>query len=315
MEPIEENNCSRTKYFIILGFQEIQETYFFNFILYFSVYLLTVFSNVAIIILVRIDSHLHSPMYFFICNLSFLEIGYISSTLPNLMVGILSGTKSISFTACIIQLYSFSCLGGTENVLLAFMAYDRYLAICNPLKYTMIMSPKMCIQLACLSWSMGCIIAVAAIFLVAISCFCGPNVVEHFLCESAPLLQLSCTDVSTAKFILSISTSALTLSSVLFTMISYCFIIHSIVKISSTTGKKKALSTCVSHFTAVLFFYISVCVMYVQPSGSNPSRNKVAAVFYGIITPLLNPFVYSLRNKDMKNALIRALRKSKNVQF
>ncbi|XP_071988870.1 olfactory receptor 2AP1-like [Engystomops pustulosus] len=232
-----ENNCSRTKYFIILGFQGIPETYFFSFILFLSVYLLTVFANIVIIILVNIDSHLQSPMYFFISNLSFLEIGYTSSTLPNLMVGILTGNKSISFTACIIQLYSFSCLGGTENVLLAFMAYDRYLAICSPLRYNMIMSPKMCLQLACLCWSMGFIIAIAAIVLITISCFCGPNIIEHFLCESAPLLQLSCTDVSTAKSVLSISTSLLTLGSALFTMLSYCFIIRTVVKIPSTTEK------------------------------------------------------------------------------
>ncbi|XP_069819539.1 olfactory receptor 6B1-like [Dendropsophus ebraccatus] len=312
---MEEKNCSRTTYFIILGFQGIPETFFFSFILFFFVYLLTVFSNIVIILLVKTDSHLHSPMYFFISNLSVLEIAYISSTLPNLMVGIVSGNKSISFTGCIIQLSCFSCLGGTENVLLAFMAYDRYLAICNPLKYTMIMSPKMCTQLACLSWSLGFIIAMAAILLVVLSCFCGPNIIEHFLCESTPLLQLSCTDVSIATLVLSISTSILTLSSVFFTMISYCFIIHTIIKIPSTTGKKKAMSTCASHFTAVIFFYTSVCVMYVHPSGSNPSRNKIAAVFYGIITPLLNPFVYSLRNKDMKNALYRALKKLKKLIF
>ncbi|XP_056430184.1 olfactory receptor 6N1-like [Hyla sarda] len=312
---MDENNCSRTTHFIILGFQGIPETFLFNFILFLNVYILTVFSNIVIIVLVKTDSHLHSPMYFFICNLSVLEICYISSTLPNLMSGIVSGNKSISFTGCIIQLYCFSCLGGTENVLLAFMAYDRYLAICNPLKYTMIMSPKMCIQLACLSWSLGIMIAVAAILLVAISCFCGPNVIEHFLCESTPLLQLSCTDVSMATFVLSISTSLLTLSSVLFTMISYCFIIYTVIKIPSTTGKKKALSTCISHFTSVLIFYTSVCIMYVHPSGSNPNRNKAAAVFYAIITPLLNPFVYSLRNKEIKNALVRALKKSKNGIF
>ncbi|KAG8596511.1 hypothetical protein GDO81_001946 [Engystomops pustulosus] len=308
-----ENNCSRTKYFIILGFQGIPETYFFSFILFLFVYLLTVFSNIVIIILVKIDSHLQSPMYFFISNLSFLEIGYISSTLPNLMVGIVSGNKSISFTACIIQLYAFSCLGTTENVLLAFMAYDRYFAICSPLTYNLIMSPKMCLQLACLSWSMGFIIAIAAIFLVATSCFCGPNVVEHFLCESAPLLHLSCTDVSTAKFMLSLFITTLTVGSILFTMTSYCFIIRTVVKIPSTTGKKKALSTCVSHFTAVLIFYSSVSVMYVHPSGSNPSRNEIAAIFYGIIAPLLNLFVYSLRNKDMKNALRRILKRFKNM--
>nr|DBA22738.1 TPA: hypothetical protein GDO54_013747 [Pyxicephalus adspersus] len=307
--------CSKTNEFIILGFQVIPETQFLLFLLFFFIYILTLTSNITIIMLVRIDPQLHSPMYFFITNLSLLEIGYISSTLPNLMFGLLTGHKSISFTACIVQLYCFSCLGSIENVLLTLMAYDRYLAICNPLRYTMLMHPEMSKKLAAMSWFMGIIVALAAICLVAMSCFCGPNIVEHFLCESTPLLRLSCSDVSTATSILSISTSVWILSSVFLTMISYSFIIYTVIKVPSTSGRKKALSTCSSHFIVVFFFYTSVCTVYVHPSSSNTSRNKVSTVFYGIITPLLNPFVYSLRNKDMKNAFKKMLRKSRHVSI
>ncbi|KAM9330776.1 olfactory receptor 6B1-like [Gastrophryne carolinensis] len=313
MEQVEDMNCSRTKEFIIQGFDIKPETQSLFFLLLQCIYIITVTANISIIMLVWYDPRLHFPMYFFICNLSLLEIGYISSTLPNLMFGLITGHKSISFTTCIIQLYSFSCLGATENVLLTLMAYDRYLAICNALRYTLLMNPKMCIRLAAVSWVLGFLIAMVAIYLVAMACFCGPNIVEHFLCESTPLLQLSCLDVTMAKSMLSISTTILTLSSVFLTLISYSCIVYTVAKIPSTRGKKKAMSTCASHLIVVSFFYTSVCVMYVHPSESNVRRNKTAAVFYAIITPLLNPFVYSLRNKDMKNAVIRILQKSRNV--
>lgn len=306
-------NCSKTKEFIILGFQVIPEIQLLFFLLFMFIYILTLTSNITIIMLVWTDPQLHFPMYFFITNLSLLEIGYITSTLPNLMFGLITGHKSISFAACIVQLYCFSCLGSIENVLLTLMAYDRYLAICHPLRYSMLMCPEKCRKLAAVSWFMGMAVAMVAICLVATSCFCGPNIVEHFLCESAPLLQLSCSDVSTATSILSIATSVWILSSLFLTLLSYTFIIVTIVKIPSTSSRTKALSTCTSHFIVVSFFYTSVCVMYVQPSGSSTSRNKIASMFYGIIIPLLNPFVYSLRNKDMKNAFMKVLKKFRNM--
>nr|DBA22737.1 TPA: hypothetical protein GDO54_013746 [Pyxicephalus adspersus] len=308
-------NCSKTKEFIILGFNVVPEFKFLLFIVFLFIYVLTLTTNITIIMLVRFDSQLHSPMYFFITNLSLLEIGYVSSTLPNLMFGLITGNKAIPFIACIAQLCCFSCLGSTELVLLPLMSYDRYLAICNPLRYAMLMSPEKCTKLAAMSWFLGTVVALAAFFMVTISCFCGPNIVEHFLCESAPLLKLSCSDVSTATSVLSNLSTVWILSSVFLTMLSYSFIIYAVVKIPSTSGMKKALSTCTSHFIVVFFFYTSVCVMYVHPSSSNTSRNKISTVFYGIITPLLNPFVYSLRNKDMKNAFMKVLRKSRNMSL
>ncbi|XP_063312540.1 olfactory receptor 6B1-like [Pelobates fuscus] len=313
MELLEGINSSRVREFIILGFPGFPNSHFFLFLVFFFVYLLTVSSNITIIALVLVDKHLHSPMYFFISNLSFLEIGYISSTVPNLMVSLLTRNNSISFGGCIAQLYFFSCLGATENLLLALMAYDRYLAICSPLRYTLVMSSKMCIRLATVSWSGGFFIVTVPIVFIALLSFCGPNVVDHFLCEAAPLLQLSCSDTSTAKALLSASATTATLTSVLFTMFSYSCILFSIFRIPLTSGRKKALSTCASHFIVVTLFYTSVCVMYMQPSGTHSSRNRIVAVFYGFVTPLLNPFIYSLRNKDIKHALIKILNRSKNI--
>lgn len=290
--------------FIILGFHTKTEAEYLLFILFSCLYILTISSNTVIIILVRTDLHLHSPMYFYISNLSFLEISYISSTVPKVMVSLITGFKSISFIGCISQCYFFSCLGATENVLLTVMAYDHYLAFCSPLKYAILMNPRMCIQLAFVSWFIGFSTVAVPILSVAKSCFCGPNIVDHFFCEATPLLQLSCTDVSTPKFLLSLSASTLTLGSIFLNMVSYSFIIHTVLKTPTTTGRRKAFSTCV-----VVFFYTTVCLMYVNPSGANTSRNKVVSVIYGIITPLLNPFVYSLRNKEMKTAFIKMLKR------
>nr|XP_033779146.1 olfactory receptor 6N1-like [Geotrypetes seraphini] len=304
-------NGTKVTEFIILGFPSFPELQVFLFIIFLVIYILTMIANLTIITLVKIDSRLHTPMYFFLSNLSFLEMGYVSTTVPKMLEGFISVSNVISLLGCIIQAYIFAVLGASESFFLALMAYDRYMAICNPLYYTTVMTPTTCIQLVVGAWFGGFIAASLPCVLVARLRFCGPNVIDHFLCEAAPVIKLACSDAFLSELILSISATTTTLASLLFTMGTYMCIISAIVRIPSTTGRKKAFSTCASHLTVVAIFYTTVCVMYVRPSGDDPYKNKVVAVFYGIVTPFLNPFIYSLRNKDVKEAFKKALKINK----
>ncbi|XP_029435508.1 olfactory receptor 6B1-like [Rhinatrema bivittatum] len=306
-----KQNSTGVTEFIILGFPSLPEMRVILFTIFLVIYILTITANLVIIALVKTDAHLHTPMYFFLSNLSFLEISYVSTTVPKMLVSFLSVNNVISFLGCIIQLLVFSVLGATENFLLALMAYDRYLAICNPLHYTTIMNHTTCAHLVVGAWFAGLFVASLPCILVSRLTFCGPNIIDHFLCESAPLIKLACSDTSTSEIILSLSASSATLGSLVFTMGTYICIISTIIRIPSATGRQKAFSTCVSHLTVVTIFYTTVCVMYVRPSGDDPYKNKLVAVFYGIVTPFLNPFIYSLRNKDVKEACRRALKRNR----
>ncbi|XP_045413012.1 olfactory receptor 1440-like [Lemur catta] len=252
------------------------------------------------------DSHLHTPMYFFLSNLSFLDICYVSTIAPKMLSDFFKKHKSISFMGCTMQYFFFSSLGLTECCLLAAMAYDRYAAICNPLLYTAIMSPTLCGHMvagSCITGFLGSFIQLCALLQLN---FCGPNIINHFFCDLPQLLILSCSDTFFFQVMTSVLTVIFGLTSVLVIMISYGYIVATILKITSAEGRSKAFNTCASHLTAVTLFFGSGIFVYMYPnSGDSLSQNKLASVLYTVIIPMLNPLIYSLRNKDIRDALNR----------
>ncbi|XP_029436749.1 olfactory receptor 6F1-like isoform X2 [Rhinatrema bivittatum] len=299
-------------YFLLLGFSSTRDPQIFLFILFLLFYLLTITANLLIITVVRAEPHLHKPMYFFISNFSFLEIWYTTVTLPKTLNSLLTGDKAISSIGCIAQFYFIFFLGATQHFLLAVMAYDRYLAICNPLRYSTIMTNSVCSQLVVGSWLVGCLSISLPAALMSQLLFCGPNKIDHFFCDFAPLLKLSCTDTSINEVIFSVVAWTVILGCFLVTMVSYICIIITILRIPSSVGRQKAFSTCASHLTVVSIFFGTVIFMYIRPKAKDSSHvDKVISVFYSVIIPLLNPMIYSLRNKEMKDALKKAVNKCK----
>ncbi|XP_030043697.1 olfactory receptor 6N1-like [Microcaecilia unicolor] len=268
------------------------------------IYLLTIMGNLIIIMLVWSDLHLHTPMYFFIGNFSFMEIWYITVTVPEMMANIAMDMKTISLEACITQCYFFFSLAATELLMLAVMAFDRYLAICKPLRYSTIMSNRVCLQLSLSCWLGGFLGIIPSVVLLALLQFCGPYIINHFFCDSPTLMKLSCTDTYLIELINFILALNIIMISFLLTLISYIFIVSTILRIPSTTGRHKAFSTCSSHLTVVLIFYGTLISMYVRPRATNELElNKAVAVFYTLVTPMLNPLIYSFRNKEVQRAL------------
>uniref|UniRef100_A0A663MVR2 Olfactory receptor n=1 Tax=Athene cunicularia TaxID=194338 RepID=A0A663MVR2_ATHCN len=273
-------------------------------------YSLTVIGNASIIALVWMNSNLQTPMYFFLCNLSFLEIWYTTGVVPK-AIGVMLGTsQTISFSLCILQLFFILSLGSTECFLLSVMAYDRYLAICYPLRYSSLMSSIFSARLALSSWLGGFLAISLLAFMTSRLTFCGPDVINHFLCDIDSCLALSCSDtghVELATFLVSI---IVVVASCVVTLVSYIYIISSILRIRSAHGRKKAFSTCSAHLSVVTIWYGSTMFLYVKPSAQNsPDRIKLVNTFNTVVTPLLNPFIYTLRNKEVKQALGRAFRK------
>ncbi|XP_006117926.2 olfactory receptor 6F1-like [Pelodiscus sinensis] len=273
-------------------------------------YILTIVGNVSIIALVWTHQRLHTPMYFFLCNLSFLEIWYTTACVPK-AIGIMLGTsQTVSFTACLLQLFFLLSMGSTECFLLATMAYDRYLAICHPLRYSTLMNSTFSVQLAFLSWLCGFVAISVLAALISTLSFCGPTVINHFLCDIDSWMVLSCTNtrlVEVATFIVSI---IVVVVSCAITVVSYIYIISTILRIPSAQGRKKAFSTCSAHLTVVSIWYGSTIFLYVKPTAQNSlDLNKTINVFNTIVTPLLNPFIYTLRNKEVKEALGKTVRR------
>ncbi|XP_026342834.2 olfactory receptor 1440-like [Ursus arctos] len=299
------NSTAVTK-FILLGFSEFPKLTVVLFSIFLGIYLMTVSWNLGLITLIRVDSHLHTPMYFFLSNLSLLDICYVSTIAPKMLSDFFKKQKSISFVGCTVQYFFFSSLGLTECCLLSAMAYDRYAAICNPLLYTAIMSPTLCVQMvagSCVTGFFGSFIQLCALLQLH---FCGPNVINHFFCDLPQLLILSCSDTFFFQIMTSVLTVIFGLTSVLVIMISYGYIVATILKITSAEGRSKAFNTCASHLTAVTLFFGSGIFVYMYPnSGDSPSQNKLASVLYTVIIPMLNPLIYSLRNKEIKDALNR----------
>ncbi|XP_053304020.1 olfactory receptor 6M1-like [Spea bombifrons] len=293
--------------FLLVGFAFSPEMQFFLFVVFFCIYLLTVTANVAIISLVRVDTRLHTPMYFFLSQLSFLEIWYTSSIVPGLLAN-LAGWKYVSFFRCITQTYFYFSLGSAEFFLLGVMAIDRYLAICNPLRYPSIMNSKVCIQATSTCWLIGFLSVFFLILLISRLTFCQPAIINHFFCDLPPLLRLSCQETFLEEIIVFFFACSIILTSFLLTVVSYVLIISTVSKIPSTKGRQKAFSTCASHFTVVTILYGTVIFIYVRPNVSYPiDVNKFLGVFNTVVTPLLNPIIYCLRNKEVKDALRKVM--------
>ncbi|XP_073462613.1 olfactory receptor 6B1-like [Aquarana catesbeiana] len=307
-------NKSAVTEFILVGFPTNQNFQRFLFFIFFISYVLTVTGNIVIITVIQADSHLHRPMYFFLSNFAFMQVCYVTVTVPKLLLGFLTSINKISIRACFTQCYFFFLLGGIEHFLLAIMAYDRYVAICHPLRYNTIVTSKVCWSLACGCWLgifLGSLLPMVS--LVGLS-FCGPNIINHYFCDVSPLLKLSCTDTSLLKSYFFSLMWIIIFSCLMFILLSYISIISAIFKIPSTVGRQKVFSTCGSHLTVVIIYFGAVIFMYVRPRESYSfEEDKLISVFYSILTPLLNPFIYCLRNKEIKQALQKCIQSKKRL--
>ncbi|XP_066476632.1 olfactory receptor 5AR1-like [Tiliqua scincoides] len=281
------------------------------FVVFLVIYIISLVGNLVMIILIVTSSQLHTPMYFFLSNLSFLDISYSSVVAPQMLANSLAHNKSISLAGCATQMYFFIALGTTECCLLAVMAYDRYMAICNPLLYPVLMSPRVCIPLVVGSYVLGLFHSlVHTIFTFRLS-FCGSNKINHFYCDITPLLSISCSSTYISEILLFSLVGVIEIITVLTVLISYTYILATILRIHSAHGRSKAFSTCASHFTGVTIYHGTILFMYLRPSSSySLDTDKILAVFYTLVIPLLNPLIYSLRNKDVKVAFRDFLKKN-----
>ncbi|XP_018427110.1 PREDICTED: olfactory receptor 6N1-like [Nanorana parkeri] len=294
---------TRVTEFVIFGFPFLQNYQILLFCVLLCIYLFTVSGNGIIFFLVIFDQHLHTPMYFFVSNLSFIDMSYTSVTIPKMLAKFLMNLDTISYNACFAQMYIFLTLGATECLLLAVMAYDRYIAICSPLHYHTIMTRKVYIILSIVAWSGGFATPLPATLLSLKLPFCGPNIIHHYYCDHPPLLQLACANTSFNVAVGSSVGALIILSSFSLIVISYIKIIIAILKISSHGGRKKTFSTCASHFAVVNIFFLPIMFMYIRPTASYSSDvDSLVAMLYTVLTPMMNPIIYSLRNKDIKMA-------------
>ena len=256
------------------------------------------------ILLIRMDSQLHTPMYLFLANLSFVDVCYSSTITPKMLVDLLSEKKTISFAGCFLQMYFFIALATSECIFFGLMAYDRYVAICNPLLYSLIMSRTVCLKMAAGAFTAGLLNSVVHTGYVSSLSFCSSNVIHHFFCDSPPIFKLSCSDTHLYESILSTFAGVNMVGALLVILTSYCYILFSIFHMHSGEGRCKAFSTCASHLTAIILFYSTSIYTYLRPTSSySLNQDKVASVFYTVVIPMLNPLIYSLRNKEVKTAL------------
>ncbi|XP_054043406.1 olfactory receptor 5B21-like [Rissa tridactyla] len=297
--------------FLLLGMSDDPSLQTLPFILSLVIYTVTVFGNILIVVLVMADQHLRTPMYFFLDNLSSLEICYSSTILSRLLASFLTGDKTISAHGCMAQFYFFSTSAGTECYLLAAMPYNRYLAICQPLLYASHMTWKVSLQLAAASWLGGLLLFAVLIFLLFQLKFYSPKAIDHF-CDFTPLMELSCSDTNVLTGAALIFVFLDAVFPFLFTLASYVFIIAAILRIPSHQGRQKAFSTCSSHLTVVTLFYGTLIIVYMLPRTTPPRQlNKVFSFFYTVLTPLINALISSLRNREVREALWKVLRKAK----
>ncbi|XP_008847794.1 olfactory receptor 480-like [Nannospalax galili] len=308
---MELGNVTTVTEFILLGLTEDATVSVMLFAVFLGVYSVTLMGNVSIIILIRRSPQLHTPMYLFLNNLALVDIGYSSSVTPIMLGGFLRKGIFVPFAGCIVQLCFAVTFGTAECFLLAAMAYDRYVAICSPLLYSTQMSSRVCILLVGASYLGGCVNAWTFTGCLLNLSFCGPNKVNHFFCDYSPLLKLSCSHDFSSEVIPAISSGSIIVVTVLIIVLSYVFILISIMKIRSSEGRQKAFSTCTSHLTAVTLFFGTLTFIYVMPKSSySTNQNKVVSVFYIVVIPMLNPLIYSLRNKDVKEAMRKMMGKA-----
>ncbi|XP_068110935.1 olfactory receptor 1M1-like [Hyperolius riggenbachi] len=293
--------------FVLVGLSDYPPTMNGLFMFFLLIYLMTITTNVLIFFLVIRHSHLHNPMYFFLSNLAFLDTCYSSVTAPKMLLDLITKRQSISIPACLVQVFFFLYLASSELFLLSVMSYDRFVAICHPLHYIQVMSWRVCTLLSFVVWILGLFSAlVHTLFLLRLS-FCGPNSIYNFFCDLPHLLQISCTDTFINIVVMFVAGGSLGVGAFVSTFSPYVLILRSVLRIQSKTGRIKAFSTCSSHLTVVLIFYGSIVFIYLVPTSSHMATiNKLLSVMYALINPLLNPLIYSLRNKDLKSAFRRS---------
>ncbi|XP_018430016.1 PREDICTED: olfactory receptor 5I1-like [Nanorana parkeri] len=295
---------------LLLSFESSFDVRVLLFALFLSMYLVTVFGNLGIIVLILTNDHLQSPMYFFLSNLAFIDLWYSSGITPKMLTDLVSAEKSISYLGCACQLYFFVALGSTESFLLAAMAIDRYVAICNPLLYLRNMTKGKCLKLLSGSYIGGFLHSLIQTGCVFRLSFCGSHQIDHFFCDIPPLLKLSCTDTSTNELILSTFASLVSVVSIIVIFISYASILRAVFRSCSVQGRRKAFSTCGSHFICVILFYSTILFMYLRPSSIySLQQDKIISVVYTLVIPMLNPLIYSFRNREMKLALRKIIHK------
>ncbi|XP_012922638.1 olfactory receptor 8H1-like [Heterocephalus glaber] len=303
-------NSTSVPGFILIGLMDSAETQLVLSMPFLLIYLITVLGNMGMILIIWLDRQLHTPMYFFLTHLSFLDLSYSSVITPKTLQNLLTSTKSISFLGCFTQLYLYVLFAAAECFLLSSMAYDRYVAICSPLHYPVIMSTRLCRALLTGSYVIGFMDSSINILCLRRLNFCNSNVIQHFYCDTAALFVLSCSDTQDFEIMLFIVAGSTLVLSLSIISGSYVSILSTILKINSTAGKKKAFSTCASHLLGVTIFYSTMIFTYLKPKTSySLGRDQVASVFYTIVIPMLNPLIYSLRNKEVKNAALRVLQK------
>ncbi|XP_036290171.1 olfactory receptor 13C3 [Pipistrellus kuhlii] len=316
---MDEINQTFVSEFLLLGLSGYPKTEIIYFALILVMYLVILIGNGVLIIASIFDSRLHTPMYFFLGNLSFLDICYTSSSVPSTLVSLISKKRNISFSGCTVQMFFGFAMGSTECFLLGMMAFDRYVAICNPLRYPIIMSKSVYVLMASVSWLSGGINSMVQTSLAMQLPFCR-NIINNFTCEILAVLKLACADISLNVITMMISNMAFLVLPLLVIFFSYTFILYTILRMNSATGRHKAFSTCSAHLTVVIIFYGTVFFVYAKPKSQKQPRedklqisDKLISIFYGVVTPMLNPIIYSLRNKDVKAAVKYVLNK-KTIQ-
>ncbi|KAM6176643.1 olfactory receptor 2B6-like [Erethizon dorsatum] len=302
-------NKSHPEEFILLGFADRPWLELALFVTLLITYPMAMIGNVAIILVSKLDSHLHSPMYFFLTNLSFLDMCYTTSIVPQMLFNLGGSKKTIGYLGCVVQLYFFHTMGGTECLLLAVMSFDRYVAICRPLHYSLIMNQHICLLLVSIVWLTGFTYAVSEATVTLQLPLCGINKLDHLVCEIPVLIKTSCGEKEANELALSVVCIFMLAVPLCLILASYASIGHAIFKMKSSEGRRKAFGTCSSHLLVVFLFYGPAISMYLQPSSSiSRDQLKFMALFYGVVTPTLNPFIYTLRNKDVKGGLARLVR-------
>ncbi|KAB0347196.1 hypothetical protein FD754_012053 [Muntiacus muntjak] len=305
-----KGNYSAVAEFILLGLTDNPELQATLFGVFLVIYLASVLGNLGLIVLIQVSPQLHTPMYFFLSHLAFIDFSFTSSVTPNTLVNFLCEVKSITFYACAVQVCCFITFVVCEQYLLSIMAYDRYVAICNPLLYAILMPKNLCDRIIAGTYVYGFVVGLAQTVATFLLSFCGSNRVNHFYCDDVPLVALACSDTQVKELMLLIIAGFNTLCSLLIVIISYIFILFAILRIRSAEGRQKAFSTCVSHLTSITIFYATIIFMYLLPNSSHSlNTDKFASVFYVVVIPMLNPLIYSLRNQEVKNALKRIIEK------
>ncbi|XP_027437405.2 putative olfactory receptor 5AK3 [Zalophus californianus] len=301
---MEQNNGTQVTEFILLGFAGQRKSWHILFIVFLVIYVATLVGNMGMILLIKIDSCLHTPMYFFLQHLAFVDLCYTSAITPKMLQNFVETEQSISFIGWMVQLLVYGAFATTDCYILAAMAVDRYVAICNPLRYPTVMSQTVCVQLLVGSYFIGFLNAsVNTSFTFSLN-FCKSNKINHFFCDEPPLLALSCSNIDFNLMLVTVFVGFNLMFTVQVVIFSYIHILAAILKISSAAGRKKAFSTCISHLTAITVFYGTLSYMYLHHgTKESQEQEKVASVFYGIMIPMVNPLIYSLRNQDVKEAL------------